>query len=655
MKFLCDRCKTRYSIADERVRGKILKIRCKNCSNVITVREGMPEPEPEAPAVAEVRRQKQPTDYMPAIMGAAPALRAPGPSPLQAAFAQAMEKPAPPPSQLEEEWYVSIDGDQSGPFTLAQAQDWVKERRGDDELYCWCEGFDDWLPIEKVSHFRGLRAKEKKARPAPPPPRAAAKEEEPKPLFAAALAALEAEVGEGTGNGARVDSRAETTPEAGAPRTRRPTAGEAAIAELRVADERSKPVSTAPPLAAAPMPAVKAQLPLPYRGKSPSTGPLLAKATPLTGTKKAPAGLFDESEVDSRVEDVPLRPASPSRPVPISLDQLAEQQRQGGAGNGKGAAAPALDDEEEEASDLADDNDFNIGEVSRVVRLNDVVAASRKPAGKKAPAPAARATAAVQAVMEAAAPASPLAEAALEQLHDEHHTGAGAPGEAAVLAPVAVPRKRRSHVPLFAVAGVLLVAVIGLVVFFATGDDDDGGASGGGGGDVENLALSADDPRYPRGTKGGSADTVTDPVTGGRKTGGGRKLGGGNNSGGNNGSGTDGTGPGTGKTEVVIGPDGQPLEPLTADDVITQALKMSTGTQRCYQRALKDDPFLKVTSIAALITISRDGKVTDVSLDKMQGQPLGQCLVAAIKRWPFRKSTAGLNTKITLKFEQTIN
>ena len=43
VKFLCDRCKTRYSIGDDRVRGKILKIRCKNCANVITVREGMDE------------------------------------------------------------------------------------------------------------------------------------------------------------------------------------------------------------------------------------------------------------------------------------------------------------------------------------------------------------------------------------------------------------------------------------------------------------------------------------------------------------------------------------------------------------------------------------------------------------------------------------
>ena len=35
----------------------------------------------------------------------------------------------------------------------------------DAELHCWSEGFDDWLPVDKVSHFRGLRKK-----PAAPPP-----------------------------------------------------------------------------------------------------------------------------------------------------------------------------------------------------------------------------------------------------------------------------------------------------------------------------------------------------------------------------------------------------------------------------------------------------------------------------------------------------
>ena len=64
-----------------------------------------------------------------------------------------------PPAALDEEWYVSIDGDQSGPFSLAEAQGWVAARAWDAELHCWSEGFDDWLPIEKVSHFRGARKK----------------------------------------------------------------------------------------------------------------------------------------------------------------------------------------------------------------------------------------------------------------------------------------------------------------------------------------------------------------------------------------------------------------------------------------------------------------------------------------------------------------
>jgi predicted Zn finger-like uncharacterized protein len=40
MKFVCESCGTKYSIADEKVRRKVLKIRCKNCSNIIVVREG---------------------------------------------------------------------------------------------------------------------------------------------------------------------------------------------------------------------------------------------------------------------------------------------------------------------------------------------------------------------------------------------------------------------------------------------------------------------------------------------------------------------------------------------------------------------------------------------------------------------------------------
>jgi predicted Zn finger-like uncharacterized protein len=134
MKFNCDRCKTRYSISDDRVVGKILKIRCKNCSAVITVREGMSVVSPRIPEPAP-------------SPGSGPTL-APTPPP---------PPKAPPPPPPVTEWYVSIDGRQSGPFDLAAAKRWVAARPANDELYCWSEGFDDWLPTDKVSHFRGLR------------------------------------------------------------------------------------------------------------------------------------------------------------------------------------------------------------------------------------------------------------------------------------------------------------------------------------------------------------------------------------------------------------------------------------------------------------------------------------------------------------------
>jgi predicted Zn finger-like uncharacterized protein len=198
MKFQCDRCKTRYSIADERVRGKILKIRCKNCEAVVTVREGMAQPGPDSERARRVSAHPASTSK--------PALRG--------AFERAMESsaspPAPPrdratgpaPQQLAEEWYVSVAGDQRGPFELEEAKRWVADQPPDAEVFCWTEGFDDWLPVHKVAHFRRPR---RESVPPPPPrissPLAAvaaglteapvANDVTPEPLFAAALAAIE--------------------------------------------------------------------------------------------------------------------------------------------------------------------------------------------------------------------------------------------------------------------------------------------------------------------------------------------------------------------------------------------------------------------------------------------------------------------------------
>ncbi len=125
MKFYCDVCNTKYSIADEKVRGKVLKVRCKKCSNIVTVREAL--------APVGDAEERPGTSGPPKI---------PKPSPLQ--------KSDEPPQQ---NWYFSINGQSSGPLGL----DALRERFGSgelgDECYVWHEVLVDWKPVAQVDAF----------------------------------------------------------------------------------------------------------------------------------------------------------------------------------------------------------------------------------------------------------------------------------------------------------------------------------------------------------------------------------------------------------------------------------------------------------------------------------------------------------------------
>jgi hypothetical protein len=102
------------------------------------------------------------------------------------------------PVTLEAEWYLAVDGNQEGPFTLDDARAWVGSKGSDAEIHCWSEGYDDWLPIEKVSHFRGIRQHSEgdwhdDATMVDSSGGLANIENTPKPLFAATMEAVSAE------------------------------------------------------------------------------------------------------------------------------------------------------------------------------------------------------------------------------------------------------------------------------------------------------------------------------------------------------------------------------------------------------------------------------------------------------------------------------
>ena len=108
MKIVCDSCGAKYSIADEKVAGKVFKIRCKKCSSVIVVRGD----EVQAPEEADATRV---FDY-----------------------------------GSDAVWHVVVAGDQQGPFPPAQLGALLTQGQIDWEAYVWREGFDGWQPMREV-------------------------------------------------------------------------------------------------------------------------------------------------------------------------------------------------------------------------------------------------------------------------------------------------------------------------------------------------------------------------------------------------------------------------------------------------------------------------------------------------------------------------
>src|SRR4051812_14909425 len=130
MKIVCDACQAKYSISDDKVQGKVFKIRCKKCSNIIVVRGGAGASE-AAPAPQEKDTRVYDYGYDGAAGGEA------------AAGDDAV-------------WHLVINQDQVGPMTVAEVQQRFASGEIDGESFTWREGFADWLPLSQVDAFAGL-------------------------------------------------------------------------------------------------------------------------------------------------------------------------------------------------------------------------------------------------------------------------------------------------------------------------------------------------------------------------------------------------------------------------------------------------------------------------------------------------------------------
>jgi predicted Zn finger-like uncharacterized protein len=117
MKIVCEACQAKYSIADEKVRGKVFKIRCKKCSHVIVVRGSG---EPATGASAEFAA-----------------------SPSSA-----------PDLALDAGWHIVVDGEQVGPLSEGDIRARLARGEIGPDTYIWKEGLPDWVKISTMAEWR---------------------------------------------------------------------------------------------------------------------------------------------------------------------------------------------------------------------------------------------------------------------------------------------------------------------------------------------------------------------------------------------------------------------------------------------------------------------------------------------------------------------
>ena len=132
MKIQCNACGTGYSVADEKVEGRLLKLRCKKCSEPIEVDGRYEAVEPDA------EPQEQTVN------------------------------------EAVAEWHIAVDGDSRGPYTLEELADYYARGSLQPDTLVFRDGEDDWRPAGEIAALTRAAGAVRATPPPPPSPGAQA-------------------------------------------------------------------------------------------------------------------------------------------------------------------------------------------------------------------------------------------------------------------------------------------------------------------------------------------------------------------------------------------------------------------------------------------------------------------------------------------------
>lgn len=124
MKITCESCGAKYTIADEKVRGRRVKVRCKSCSTAIVVDGSQPLSAYDE-TTDEATHVMQPPSFG--------------------------DSGAPPPDP--DLWSVNLSDTDQRDMTTAQIVEGWRSGLVTEDAFVWKEGMADWLPVLEVGEL----------------------------------------------------------------------------------------------------------------------------------------------------------------------------------------------------------------------------------------------------------------------------------------------------------------------------------------------------------------------------------------------------------------------------------------------------------------------------------------------------------------------
>lgn len=189
MKFLCGNCKAKYQIADEKVTGRTLRMKCRRCDHDILIDgHSMPAPPPGQAATGQTGNARRggvsvvpgpgrsggsgAHPMPPRVPGGIPAppqralARSKPPSALNADFRRHVAAPPEVPQRTSpyDQWHVAIQDVPVGPMTRDELGRKIETGAVTSDSLCWREGMDDWRPLGELPELAALLRRARESR-----------------------------------------------------------------------------------------------------------------------------------------------------------------------------------------------------------------------------------------------------------------------------------------------------------------------------------------------------------------------------------------------------------------------------------------------------------------------------------------------------------